>query len=69
MDDIAKLRARDRADVFAVAAVQLKESLDVSPLILEKDYWVCWTLKRVFALHGVPSLLFKGVPRSRRATG
>jgi len=60
VDDIAKLRARDRADVLAVAAVQLKESLDVSPLILEKDYWVCWTLKRVFGLQGLPGLLFKG---------
>jgi len=29
--------------------------------IIEKDFWVCWTLKRLFALPGDnPSLVFKG---------
>ena len=29
--------------------------------IVEKDFWVCWTLKRLFSLPGDnPSLVFKG---------
>ena len=35
--------------------------LGLVPPILEKDFWVCWTLKRVFALPGDnPTLIFKG---------
>ena len=31
------------------------------PVIVEKDYWVCWTLGRVFALSDIAdSLVFKG---------
>lgn len=60
MDDIARLSARDRADVFAASAVALQEQIGVSPLILEKDFWVCWSLRKLFMLEGIPGLLFKG---------
>jgi len=28
--------------------------------IIEKDFWVCWTLKHLFAINGIPNLSFKG---------
>jgi hypothetical protein len=33
----------------------------MTPAIIEKDFWVCWTLKRLFTLPDLPAgLLFKG---------
>lgn len=57
MDDIARLPMSDRADLFAAAARQR----GLTSAIIEKDFWVCWTLKRVFTLPDPPAeLLFKG---------
>ena len=57
MDDIARLPATDRADLFAVSGT----GRGLSSEMIEKDFWVCWTLKRVFTLSNPPSgLLFKG---------
>jgi hypothetical protein len=57
MDDVARLPAADRTDLFAAAAS--RRGLTVE--IIEKDLWVCWTLKRVFTLPDPPAgLLFKG---------
>jgi predicted nucleotidyltransferase component of viral defense system len=33
----------------------------VTPLIIEKDFWVCWTLKRLYQCPDLgPYLTFKG---------
>ena len=57
MDDVARLSAGDRADLFNEAAARR----GVAPAIIEKDFWVCWSLKRLFSLPGDnPSLAFKG---------
>src|SRR5712692_9827306 len=57
MDDVARLPPRDRADLFNQAGTQR----GVVSAIIEKDFWVCWALKRLFALPGAnPSLVFKG---------
>jgi predicted nucleotidyltransferase component of viral defense system len=32
----------------------------VVPFALEKDFWVCWTLKSLAELQGTASLTFKG---------
>lgn len=57
MDDIARLPLNDRADLFAEVARQR----GLTPAIIEKDFWVCWTLKRLFTLSDPPAgLLFKG---------
>ena len=57
MDDFAKQRATDRAELFRIVAAQR----GFNPAIVEKDFWVCWTLKRLFALDDPPAgLLFKG---------
>ncbi|NNN05686.1 MAG: nucleotidyl transferase AbiEii/AbiGii toxin family protein [Elusimicrobia bacterium] len=58
MDKIARLPAHDRAELFRAAALQRGTIL---PTLIEKDFWVCWTLKRVFALENPSAgLIFKG---------
>jgi hypothetical protein len=48
---------RDRADLFAETA----ERRDLSEAVVEKDFWVCWTLKQLFAIDALRDrLLFKG---------
>jgi hypothetical protein len=32
----------------------------ISPEIVEKDFWVCWTLHQLFQLRDTPFLIFKG---------
>ena len=57
MDDIARLSATDRRDLFTATA----ERRSLVAAIVEKDFWVCWTLKRLFALPDPPAnLIFKG---------
>lgn len=57
MDGVARLPANDRADLFNEASARR----GLVPAIFEKDFWVCWTLKRLFTLPGEnPSLIFKG---------
>ncbi len=57
MDKIATGSDVDRRDLFSESASRL----DMNPVIVEKDFWVCWILKQIFAeptLHG--HLVFKG---------
>jgi hypothetical protein len=57
MDDLAKLPAADRTDLFTASAA--KRGFNV--IIIEKDFWACWVLKQLFALHDPPAgLVFKG---------
>jgi len=46
----------DRRLVFEQAAVRT----NLSPVILEKDYWVCWLLGALFESDFAESLVFKG---------
>lgn len=67
MDAIAKLTSKERADLF-IAASQLRPA--ISAAIMEKDFWVCWTLKRIFAFDGFPfGLIFKGGTALSKAFG
>lgn len=57
MDTFANEPPADRAAAFTEAAARM----GVQPMIVEKDFWVCWTLKRVFALPApAAGLIFKG---------
>ena len=57
MDDIARLPVTDRMDLFSATA----RRRGLTTEIIEKDFWVCWTLKRLFTLPDPPAgLLFKG---------
>ena len=58
MDDIARLPAQDRSDLFGTTSSRRG---DMRPALVEKDFWVCWTLKRIFTLADPPAgLVFKG---------
>ena len=57
MNKVARMTKRDRADLFAETA----ERRDLSEAVVEKDFWVCWTLKQLFAIDALRDrLLFKG---------
>ncbi len=57
MDDVARLAPQDRSDLFRAAA----EAKDVTIQIIEKDFWVCWVLRHLYAPEAVPAdLLLKG---------
>ena len=59
MDRVATMSASDRADVIRLAADRRSEGIPLE--VVEKDFWVCWVLGRIF---GDPDMgrkiLFKG---------
>jgi hypothetical protein len=59
--------AEDRAALFR----QTGAELGLADMIIEKDFWVCWTLKRLFGLggDGKPGLIFKGGTSLSKAYG
>ncbi|KAF0156797.1 MAG: hypothetical protein FD159_1659 [Syntrophaceae bacterium] len=57
MDRFIRLSDDERRRYF----VQTAEQMRLSPQIIEKDFWVCWTLRELFALPNIGSMLiFKG---------
>jgi hypothetical protein len=56
MEDVARLPAEERSALFTETAARM----GLVPLLVEKDFWVCWQLSRLYALRGIPRLLFKG---------
>jgi hypothetical protein len=56
MDNFAKLDAAERTPFFEETASRRSSTTTA----VEKDFWVCWTLKHLFALKHVPELRFKG---------
>lgn len=57
MDTLAQQPDSERELYFTQAAAKL----NLAPSIIEKDFWVCWILKRLFNLESVSdNLLFKG---------
>ena len=59
MDRIAQATSADRAGLFQNSAECLRPQR--SPAIVEKDFWVCWTLRRIYdVLRFRPQLIFKG---------
>lgn len=57
MDDFAQKPDAERKDVLQEAA----NRMDLAEIILEKDFWVCWTLKRLFSNPKIAKhLTFKG---------
>lgn len=47
MDSLAKLPADERRVYFEQAAVRFGR---LTPQLIEKDFWVCWILRRIFQL-------------------
>ena len=59
MDRIAQASSAERAELFLSSAAALHPNR--SPAIIEKDFWVCWTLYRIYeVLRFHPELVFKG---------
>jgi len=57
LNRIARMPAEERAAIFAETA----ERRGLSEAIIEKDFWVCWTLKQLFSIESLSGrLLFKG---------
>jgi predicted nucleotidyltransferase component of viral defense system len=57
VDKVARLPAQDRRDIFSEAAARL----GIRPTIIEKDFWVCVTLKLLFEKSRFAEyLVFKG---------
>lgn len=58
MDSVAKMPFRERADLFVAASDKRSQ---ISAAIMEKDFWVCWALSRIFSsVHFPLHLIFKG---------
>jgi hypothetical protein len=56
MDAVAKWPADRRRVLFEETAARR----NFSAFFIEKDFWVCWALKRLFSLEGHNTLVFKG---------
>lgn len=54
---VARLPIKDRSALFTETAARAGLT---NAVIAEKDFWVCWTLGRLYAISGIPRLLFKG---------
>lgn len=66
MKDFARLPPEERRDYFVEAA----NRLGANQTIIEKDFWVCWILARLFADPTVrEGLLFKGGTSLSKAFG
>lgn len=57
MDNFVQLPVEDREFLFRETADKIG---NISPILIEKDFWVIWTLKHLFAISGGPDLVFRG---------
>lgn len=55
MDKIATWTEKDRDALFLDAAERLPE---LPPALIEKDFWVCWLLRRLFLRDQDVSIIF-----------
>jgi hypothetical protein len=68
MDKVALLDGSERSALFGETGA----ARGVANTIIEKDFWVCWTLKRLFELQDdeeSPTLIFKGGTSLSKAFG
>ena len=66
MDDFARRNGGDRLAFINEAAARR----DVTPIIIEKDFWVCWTLRRLMSVPILAdNLTFKGGTSLSKAYG
>jgi predicted nucleotidyltransferase component of viral defense system len=57
MDAFLALPAKERR----LACLQVEDRMRLQAASVEKDYWVCWTLRELFALPAIGErLTFKG---------
>lgn len=59
MEELLKTSQNERAKLFG--EVYERSAKTKSPIIIEKDFWVCWTLNRIFSNPTLaPHIIFKG---------
>lgn len=59
MEQILTLSLKEQAQIYQEAAA--RSTVIKSPIIIEKDFWVCWTLKQLFSIPQLsPHITFKG---------
>jgi len=57
MDKVAAMSQANRADLFRETA----SVMGLPPALVEKDFWVCWTLRQLFSIAQLRDcLMFKG---------
>ena len=57
MDTVLQLSQKQRVELFE----QTTQLTGIQAVIVEKDFWVCWTLKELFGLPAIGEhLIFKG---------
>lgn len=57
MDQVATWPRQERETLFLDSVERLPH---LSPTLIEKDFWVCWLLRRLFLLDQEVPLIFKG---------
>ena len=66
MDRVAGFSATERAELFAESAARMS----TTPAVIEKDFWVCWALYRLFSdAFLTECLMFKGGTSLSKAYG
>lgn len=66
MDDFARREPADRRAFFEEAAGRR----DLTPIIVEKDFWICWTLRRLARFPNLAGhVTFKGGTSLSKAHG
>lgn len=55
-ESFLRLKAQEQSQIYRTLAPQLARS----PLVLEKDVWVCWVLQTLFTMPGRLPMAFKG---------
>ncbi len=57
MEKFVSLETRERADIIEAASSEM----GIPKAIIEKDFWVCWILKKIFQCEQIAdSIMFKG---------
>lgn len=56
IDELARASSGERDAYFRIAGGERR----IAPTIIEKDFWVCWLLARIFELSDAPYFTFKG---------
>ena len=65
LDNFASLAIADRRPYFETVA----DRMNTLPAIVEKDFWVVWILKHLYALPDAPPFIFKGGTSLSKAFG
>lgn len=62
MDKVAGLAEPERKELFQATA----ESLGMVPAAVEKDFWVCWVLKKIYKHSTLAEQLLYQSPRRKQ---